>query len=393
MRKPRPVETQLVSLEGQPPVDLDAERQTLGSLILDPRRVDEVAELVKATDFYDERHEAVFTAIVAMNAERRAIDACTLAGKLKQCGKWCSVGAACLAEILHSVPVAAHAVDYAERVVEFSKRRKLRTVGLDAIRGAHFLTTDIAEAINATEAALAAIETGEYNGSPATIAEACYEALERAQEAASRKRGIGLTTGFPNFDHLVGGLFSGELVILAARPGVGKTSLACQIAIHAAQNGRGVYFASLEMDAAELAMRLICEATDIDSRVVRRGDVRDEELALMVDACNRLSTANLWIDRRPRVTVRDLLRTSRRLQSHDLGLVVVTSQRLVPEDRKQDRHLQIAGSAKGLKAAPRIVGACSVPLSAWTRGREERQTELHHLRESGDVRPGRRGVF
>ena len=375
--------------DAMPPADLEAERQVIGSIIIDPRKCDDVADVLHAADFYDERHETLYAALLKMRNERRRIDPSLLAGVLKAAGKWDSIGgAAYLAEIIHGTPVAAHALDYAEMVAEKAKRRRLRNVALAALRNAHDSLLPVADSIVTAEAGLAKIETGLGDGIPTPIAVACKTALDRVEETMRRKSAAGVLTGFWDFDRNIGGLFPGELIVLSARPGVGKTSLACQWAKNVAAHGKAVYFASLEMDACELATRMLCEDGEINSRRLRNGEVSDDDLSELVKACNRMASAPLVIHDRPRMSVRDMTRAATRMHANGLGLVVVDyMQRIAPEDRRLDRYQQVAEMAKGLKTLARELCVPVVCLAQQGRPKVGRKggPELDDLRESGDI--------
>ncbi len=210
-------------LDLMPPQDIAAERGVLGSLLLDPRRCGDVAPVVRPEDFYADAHQKLYACIQDLADHRQGIDTTTLTAALKARGEWEAVGgAACLAEVIHAAPVSAHAVYYARIVADHSKRRRAIHAAAEILRQAYAVDSPLDEVIRAAEQELAAIQTGDFQGEPVPADQAVKTALQRIEAVQDRREEVGILTGLRTFDQEIGGLFRGELFVLAARPGVGK---------------------------------------------------------------------------------------------------------------------------------------------------------------------------
>jgi replicative DNA helicase len=325
-----------------------------------------------------------------MSGEGAAIDVTLLAERLKQAGDLEAVGGpAYLSEVLYSVPVAAHAVYYAKIVRKKAQYRRLRLEATELIRDAQCEAADPAELAARTEARLSdAIGSGQ--GSEVVGAEIAVDAaLAQAEKHREGKSG-GLMTGFYQFDHDLGGLFYGELVILAARPRMGKTSMGCQIATHTATTGRRVLFCSLEMAAAELTTRMMCSLAGVDGNRVRTGNITDAELDSLREAGDVLRGTPLFIWDRAGVSVADIRRRARLLASQDrLSLVIIDYlQRLLPADPRAKRYEQVGQMASDLKRLARdleLPVLCLAQLNRQAESTSDHRPRLAHLRESGDI--------
>jgi replicative DNA helicase len=385
-------------LDRLPPQNLDAEKGVLGSVLLDPALCARVASVIDVGDFYAEAHVKLFRHLLAMHDEGRRIDATLLVDRLKQSGDFEAVGgAAYLADVMHSVAVASHAVQYAEIVRDKARLRSMihaATEILQACYAAHERPEEIA---NRAEAILAEVAHGEYSGEPRTSAECCREAVEFIDQIITTGQSGGVMIGLEKFDEDYGGLHPGELTILAARVRIGKTALGRQIARHVGGRGRLVYFASTEMPARDLTLRDLTSLSDVSLKRIRTGKIGGDDRKRLVEAANRLSGANVVTQYRPSMTMREIHRTARRLKKHGLALVVVDYlQRVRPaeEDRRAQRYTQVGNVAGACKT---MAGELMVPVLALCQvGREvERGTgkkdgniqrpTLADLRESGDI--------
>ena len=375
-------------LDRVPPHDPSAEQQVLGSLILDPRRCEEVLSTLKASDFYRPMHALVYQTIAGLYDAREPVDVVTVARRLKANPETPDKQGVevLLAELVASVAVPAHAAAHARVVARYAKYRALIHAATDLLRDSYAAEDPPDEIAAAAEAALSAVETSEYLGEPVPIADALVEACDRMDAILQRRRQAGLLTGFSQFDMDIGGLFAGELFVLAARPGIGKTALATQIAHHVAAAGRLVYFASLEMSACELATRIVCGLGGVSSKRIRTGTITPEEVALLAEASNTLGQAKMLLHDRPGLSLLNIRRSARRLQSKGLSLIVVDYlQRITPADRRLQRYEQVADIVRGLKTLAR---ECEVPVLCLVqlgREAEKEKPSLRHLRESGDI--------
>lgn len=379
-------------LDQAPPHDLQEERAAIGSCLNDPGRLDEVRHLLTPEDFYWGPHQVIFRHLLAM-VDKGAVDVTLLLSQLRRTGDIEAVGgadggaAACLSEIAASVPYAHHATYYARNVKQFAKWRRLREIGIELLQESHAARTEPEEILERVETSLAAMQMTHGEGAPVSLGAAAIDAMLRVDEIQRRGKGSGLATGLLTFDHDQGGLFPGELTILAARPGLGKTSLALQIAAHNALRGRLVYFASLEMSATELSTRLACAESGVSNRLVRIGKLDVNGTHRLADAFRRQGPASLDIHDRSALTAASIRREIRRRKKRGLCLGVVDYLQLVtPEDRKLPREQQVARIVRSLKETAReyeVPILCLCQLNRQVDGDETPQ--LHHLRESGAI--------
>ncbi|MCL4193866.1 MAG: AAA family ATPase, partial [Thermoguttaceae bacterium] len=312
-------------LDQTPPAADEAERAVLGSIILRLAALDEIGGILHPEDFRLPGHRALYRHLVAMHAAREAVDEITLVNRLKAAGDWALVGgAAGLVEISQSVAVAAHAAYYARLVVEAARRRRMREAGVRLIQAAHDVGSDPVDSLANVEGELAAIVTSDYSSGPVSAEQAAVEFCLHIDAVRERKRGAGLLTGISGYDQGVGGLFPGELVILAARPGQGKTAMLLQLCHHAAEHGDPALIVSLEMSRLELTTRLACGMAGVDSRRVRTGAIDEVEAAKLAEAASAIARSKLHILDRPATTVADIRRESRHVSRRD-GLALLAA--------------------------------------------------------------------
>jgi replicative DNA helicase len=246
-------------LDRLPPQDLNAERWVIGSALLQPSSLDDLAEVVCRDDFHADAHRKLFGLLVSMHDRSEPIDIGLIVNRLRESGELEAVGGVSyIAEVMQGIPHAAHACHYAAIVAKKARYRRLIHAAAATLRDAYDAAAEPEEILNSLERDLVEIETAEHDGEPVPMSEAVAEAITKIDAVMARQRTAGLMTGLTLFDEQIGGLFRGELFILAARPSVGKTSLACQIATHFAARKRPVLFVSAGMSAAELATRILC---------------------------------------------------------------------------------------------------------------------------------------
>lgn len=375
-------------LDRLPPQDLAAERAVLGSCLLVPATLDTIGSTLKPDQFYAEANRKLFTHMLAMR-DTGPLDAMLLVDRLKKAGDLEAVGGmAYLAEVAESVAVAVHAPYYARIVADRATRRGIIHAMTECLQAAYASESEpVEEMLAKVETVLARIQTGQYSGEPTALSKTLAAVLDRAEAIANRTQTAGTMTGLWDLDNRLGGLFDGELFVLAARPRVGKTALACQIARHVAGSGRLVYFASLEMSDVELVTRMLCSEADVNSRRIRTGTLQTEDVAALTQTSNEMAGAKLLIHDRPGLSVADIRRTCRRLARRGLALVVLDYlQRVTPADKKLKRYEQVAEMAKDLKTLARELSVPVMCLAQLGRDAErEGRPQLHHLRESGDI--------
>jgi replicative DNA helicase len=257
----------------QLPQNLDAEKALLGSILLLPEVLDEVALVVKATDFYDDVNRRLFETMLAMHEEGHKLDLLLLVDRLKKADLFESIGGhSYLVELGQAVPTAAHATYYGRLVSEKAVLRALIHASLDIEKAAYDPAAEARDVLTTAEQKVfAVLENRSSAGQVLSIADVLQNALDRIDSRMDQTTAFGgVATGFADFDHMTGGLQKSELIILAARPSMGKTALAMNMAEYAALNGTTVLFVSLEMSALELADRLLCSvARVVDSEMAR----------------------------------------------------------------------------------------------------------------------------
>lgn len=374
-------------LDRMPPANLDAERQLLGSILLDPRNLDHVASIMTPDDFYAEAHGVIFAHLVAMHDANRRIDEPLFIDRLRTTGDLERVGAlAYLVEVFGSVASPRHYRDYAEIVRRDSQKRRIIRAGLDAVVAAYDAGTTPENVLGALEASLASIKTGECNSDPVTMETACVGAINEIDEIIRRGRGAGIMTGLPALDEQIGGVFPGELTILAARPSQGKTSLALQWAAHAAHSGHVVYFATLEMGRNEIAQKRLCSVAGVSSMRIRTGSLTTYDKSRLTEAAQTVAQSRFYVHDAPKIRPFDVQRAARRLRAE---IVFVDYLQIVtPPDPSKKRYEQVGDISGQLKTIARElhvpVVACAQIGRQADLGRESRPA-LAHLRESGNI--------
>jgi replicative DNA helicase len=379
-------------LDRLPPQNLEAERSLLGSLLLDPQLCDDVALVVKADDFYSDANRILYGHIIAMHEDGKRVDSVLLTDRLRQEGSFEAVGgAAYIAEVLQSVPYASNAVYYARIVRDKATLRALIHAGTEILRDAYDETADPQEIVSQSEQKIFAVHDQRSSDQIVNSHDLMMEAFERI-DARLQGEGMGIPTGFTDLDRMTGGLHDSELIILAARPSMGKTAFATNIAEYVTIDAKApTLFVSLEMARLELAQRLLCSQGRINANKFRSGFVSADERRKLVEVSAKLSGAPLFIDDSPARTVTEIAACCRRLKrKHDLKLVIIDYLQLIhPDDPRDPRQEQVAKMARRLKGLARELKIPVVCLSQLNRqveaGKENHRPKLSHLRESGAI--------
>ncbi len=373
-------------LDRTPPHNLDAERAVIGSAILDPSRVDDL-RFLRPDDFYVDAHRRIWQHVLDLGT---TLDSIMLKDRLRAGGEFEAVGgAAYLIEIIHSVPVAHHAVYHGRLVAGEAKRRAIIHAGERMMQDA-WGACDPSEALNRAESSLEKVNDGQYSDDALSLGESFIVALERFERARSKQgQQRHIYTGIIEIDDNFGPWAAGELIVLGARTRIGKTSFATQVAKYNARRGRLVYFASLEMDAGELAGRVLCGEAEVSRTAARSGKTTDQEHAALIEAANVNHAVPVFIDARPRMSVRDILRGARRKKKDGLGLVVADYLQIMqPPDDRAKRYEQIGQISRGLKEMARELGVpvlCLAQVGRAAEAEKDARPGLKHLREGGDI--------
>ena len=395
-----------------PPHNVEAEMALLGAILTNNRAYERLSEFLLPQHFYDPTHERIFTAIMKLIEQGQIADPVTLKnffehdGSLEQIG-----GPQYLARLASSVVTLVNAGDYGRTIYDRFLRRQLIAISEDTADSAYSYDLDVPAGaqIERTEQALFDLATsGQYGQGFKSFGKVLTEAVQIA-EAAYKRDGqtTGIATGFTELDAKLGGLHSGELIVLAARPSMGKSALATNIAFNAARayreetdetgkqkvvDGAVVGFFSLEMSSEELGTRILAEESKISSHKIRKGEISQSEFPEIVRAAQSLSRAPFFIDDTPALSVSAMRTRSRRLKrQHGLSLIVVDYLQLLRpsgESRHDSRVQEVAEITRSLKALAKELDVPVVALAQLSRGpeqREDKRPQLADLRESGTI--------
>jgi len=382
-------------LDRQPPYNAQAEMAVLGSIFLKPDVADDVAMVLRKEDFYDEAHSKLYEVMMKMHDTGRKIDVTLLYDELKRNGDLERIGGSgFLAKVGDSVPTAAHVKHYAELVRTDATSRALINVSTEILRDAYDPANNPRELLGQAEQKIFSIlDSRRGSSNVSSISDVLHEAMDRIDARLKGEHvGEGVDTGFKELDSMMGGLHSSELVILAARPSMGKTAFAMNIAENVAmEQNEPVLFVSLEMSALELVDRLLCSIAEVDSRRLRNGTISQDDRKRLVDTANKISSSPLFVDDSPSRTVTEVAASARRIKRNHggLGLVVLDYlQLLQPDDPRDPRQEQVAKMARRLKILARELEVPILCLSQLNRQAEsssDNKPKLSHLRESGAI--------
>lgn len=377
-----------------PPQELNAEKSLLGAMLISDAAFPDILERIKSQDFYDERHAQIFSAMTALYENHRPIDLLTLSAELKNKKTLKSVGGSpYLTELTNFVPTASHADAYADLIAAASTRRKLIRAGSSIVEKAYEDDTPIEELIGGVEKELFAVSDKTTKTDYAALSDLLVDAYNRIEELHKNKGALrGLKTGFRDLDKKTAGLQPGDLIIVGARPAMGKTTFAQNIAYNAATiNKRGVLFFSMEMAQNEIVDRMISDVSGIDNWKIRTGNVSDEDFARIGDAMGEMDEAPLYIDDTSSMTILELRNKARRAaHDHDIGLVIVDYLQLIQgSDRYAGNRVQeVTEISRGLKTLARELQIPVIALAQLSRqvtGRDDPRPVLSDLRESGSI--------
>lgn len=374
------------------PANVDAERSVLGSLLIDSEAIGEIASFLKPADFYRERHRFIYSARFDLYERHEPGDFVTLVDELRRRGQLEAVGgAAYLAELVNEVPTTAH-VEYYARIVERCAlmRRLIDAAGKIAGIG-YENPADVDDALDRAEQALFEISQRRVSQDFISMREALREYFETIEYLHEhRGEAVGVPSGFHDLDQLTGGLHASDLVIIAGRPGVGKTGFALSLVRNVAvRSSATAAIFSLEMSAEQLVQRLLCMEAAVDSQRIRSGYIDEFEWRRISEAFGVLSDAPIFIDDSAGITIHDLRMKARRLKSeHDLKLIVVDYLQLMQGRGLENRVQEVSEISRSLKGLARDLDVPVIALSQLSRAVESRQDHrpmLSDLRESGSI--------
>lgn len=376
------------------PQNIEAEEGVLGSIIIDPEAVVQVADFLRPDDFYREAHRAIFQAVLDLYAERGPADLITLCDELERRGRLEEIGGqAFIATLVNAVPTSAN-VEYYARIVERTAimRRLIHAAG--QIAALAYNEADATEALDKAEQLIFAVSQ-RYSRSDfddiRTLLDEYYEKLDKLHE--QRGALVGLPTGFIDLDKMTGGLQKSDLIILAARPAVGKSALALSLAYNTALRHKSrVAFFALEMSKEQLVQRLLSMDSNIDQQRLRTGMIEEDEWERISHSMGKLSQVEIYIDDTAGISTMEMRSKARRLAAErGVDLVVVDYLQLMQGHsggRNENRVQEISDISRSLKALARELNVPVLALSQLSRAVESRQSrvpQLSDLRESGSI--------
>ena len=375
------------------PHDDVAEQSVLGGMLLSKDAIADVVESLRASDFYKPAHETIYEAILSLYGHGSPADAITVADELKKRGELTPVGgAAYLHTLIALVPTAANAQYYAEIVKEHAIMRRLIEAGTKIAQLGYANETEVDALVDQAQAEIYAVTDGNAKEDYVSFSEALEATMREIDANSNRPDGVyGVPTDFIELDELTGGLHGGQMIVIAARPGVGKSTLALDIARSAAiHHHMATVFFSLEMSRTELAMRILSAEGKISMGRLKKGDLDTEGWTNLATLQGRIDSAPLFIDDSPNMTLMEIRAKCRRLkQRNDLKLVVLDYLQLMSSGKKvESRQQEVSEFSRSLKLLAKELDVPVIALSQLNRGSEQRTDKrpmVSDLRESGSI--------
>lgn len=377
-----------------PPQNLDAEKSLLGAVLIDEEVLADILEHVRADDFYEKRHGVVFGAMTRLYEKHKPVDLLTLTDELNKKDELELVGgSAYLSELTNYVPTAAHAEAYAELVAAAAVRRRLIKASTEISEMGFDEDTTTQELLEKAEAELFSVSDQSLKQDLVSLESILTESFDRLEELHRNKGAIrGVRTGYRDLDNMTAGLQRSDLIILAARPAMGKTTLVTNLAYNVATIAKqSVLFFSLEMSKEQLVDRMLADASGVDSWNIRTGNLSDDDFSKLSEAMGEMAEAPIYIDDTPGLSVLEM-RTKARRQAHEapLGLIIVDYLQLMQASGRSDgnRVQEVSEISRGLKLIARELNVPVIALSQLSRSVESRSPQipqLADLRESGSI--------
>ena len=385
--------TKTTTLAKLPPQSLEAEQSVLGALMINQEAIAKVADSLHEEDFYRQDHAAIYRAMITLFEKRMPIDVVTLTDQLERTDQLAAVGGATvIASLANAVPSSVHIVSYAQIVREKATMRRLISAATAITELGFQEESGVDELLDQAEQTLFAVSQRFTAAQFVPIRSILTESFERIDDL-HRHRGKlrGIPTGFKPLDNLLAGFQASDLIIVAARPSMGKTALALNFAQHAAEHGVSVGIFSLEQSKEQLVDRLLSAQSGIDAWKLRTGNLSEDDFPRLGEAMGTLAEVPLFIDDTPNLTVLDVRTKARRLQSESgLGMIVVDYLQLMMgrASRDPNRVQEISEISRGLKGLARELNVPVIALSQLSRAVEQRPNhtpQLSDLRESGSI--------
>ena len=376
-------------LAKQVPYSIEAEQAVLGSMLIDPKRIPDVMELLKQDDFYLENNRILYEAIQKMFLESRSVDPVTVLDQVKLMGYRDELPRDYVLQLVETTPHSANLLDYAKIVRGKSMLRELQQVGTDIVQLTRAEEDDADTVADLAEQKVYSVRQGREIQGFTPLNQAINEVYANLDELATHGGQLpGLPTGFSMLDQYIGGLNKSDLVLLGARPGMGKTAIALNMAMSAAKkSGKTVVIFQLEMSRTQLATRLLSTEGFIDSKKLRMGNLDDDDWQKMAEATENLNKLNILIDENSGITVPEMKAKCRRV--NNLGLIVIDYLQLMHAPKRTDNRVQeVAEISRSLKIMAKDLNVpvlCCCQLSRGPEGRQDKRPMLSDLRESGSI--------
>lgn len=375
-----------------PPHNDEAEASILGAVLIDKDAIGLVSELITPKDFFNDLNGIIFDAMLALYEERKPIDVITLTQRLKKTRNGEKVDSAYISELVNSVPTAANIEHYADLVREASTKRSLISVGTEIAEKAFKEDSEVPELLDKAESSIFAISQGHNIRGFTAIKEGLAESFDRIDELHKKGLGFrGVQTGFVDLDNILSGMQASNLIVLAARPGTGKTAMIINMAQNMAIEQKipvGIF--SLEMSQEELVDRLLVGQADVDAWRLKTGRLTESDFTKLSQAMGELADAPIFIDDTPGITISEMRTKARRLQlEQGIKFLVVDYLQLADPGRRYDSRVQeVSIVSQGLKNLARELKIPVLAVSQLSRAvehRGERKPQLADLRESGAI--------
>ncbi len=377
-----------------PPQSLDAEKSLLGAVLIDDETLADITEHVTSQDFYDKRHGIIYTAMMRLYEKHRPVDLLTLTDELKRKKDLETIGGSSyLTELTTYVPTSAHAGAYAELVAQKAVRRRLIKASGDISELGYDEDTTTQELLEKAEAELFSVSDQSLKQDVTKLESILTESFDRLEELHKNKGQLrGIRTGYRDLDNMTAGLQRSDLVILAARPAMGKTTFVTNLAYNVATIAKQpVLFFSLEMSKEQLVDRMLADASGVDAWNIRTGNLSDDDFSKLSEAMGDMAEAPIFIDDQPGLSVLEMRTKARRVNHENtLGLIIVDYLQLMQGSGRTEgnRVQEVSEISRGLKLIARELNVPVIALSQLSRSVESRSPQipqLSDLRESGSI--------
>ncbi|MCR8642984.1 replicative DNA helicase [Paenibacillus sp. N1-5-1-14] len=375
------------------PQNTEAEQAVLGAVLLDSEALITAMERVGPEDFYRPSHQRIYETMLELSDEQEPIDLITLTARLQDKGVLEDIGGVSyLSDLASAVPTSANIDYYAQIVEEKSMLRRLIRAASQIVSNGYASSDDVGAMLSEAEARIFEISQRRATSGFVSIRDVLMEVFEKVETLYSNKGGsTGIPSGFPDLDKMTAGFQRSDLIIVAARPSVGKTAFSLNVAQNVGVRAKEtVAIFSLEMGAAQLVQRMICAEANVDASRLRLGNLENEDWEKLTMAIGSLSEANIYIDDSPALTVADIRAKCRRLkQERGLGMILIDYLQLIHGRGKGDnRQQEVSEISRTLKQIARELNVPVIALSQLSRGVEQRQDKrpmMSDLRESGSI--------